>query len=73
VDVLERQDLHLVREGVRLALTAVALGLSILLSLPPRIAMIALSVAGAVGFGFYGVVSVYTIRSAGRLGDDRKQ
>jgi O-antigen/teichoic acid export membrane protein len=71
VDVLQRQDLHLLREGGRLVLTAGALALSVLLRLQPRIAMIVLSAAGAIGFGFYGLVSVYAIRSAGRLEGER--
>jgi O-antigen/teichoic acid export membrane protein len=64
VDVLERQDLHLVREGVRLVLMAGALGSSVVLGMEPQSAMWLLAAAGSAGYLFYGLVSVYAIRTA---------
>jgi O-antigen/teichoic acid export membrane protein len=57
LDVLERQDLHMVREGLRLGrlgATAVAI---LVLQPTPAGAMIMLSVVGCVTYGLYGYIS----------------
>lgn len=57
LDVMERQDLHFIREGGRLAILGCAAAGMVLADLSAFQAVIALSVAGTVFYSWYGVLS----------------
>lgn len=63
LDVLERQDLHLVRELMRLFAVGGAVVLAAALNLPALGAMALLSVAGCVTYSLYGLISWWAIVS----------
>jgi O-antigen/teichoic acid export membrane protein len=62
LDVLERQDLFLLREVIRLVLLASAVSLASALSLPAVGAVIALSAAGCLSYVAYSLISWYALR-----------
>lgn len=64
LDVLERQDLHLFRETLRLILVGGAVLLAYEVSLPPTGAILVLSIAGCLTYLMYGVISWWAIKSA---------
>lgn len=64
LDVLERQDLLLVRELVRAALLATAVVTAWLLGLPPVGAVILISLAGTLAYALYGAISWHAVRLA---------
>jgi O-antigen/teichoic acid export membrane protein len=66
LDVLERQDLHLVREVLRLILVGGAVVLASAIRLPAVGAVALFSVAGCFTYVFYGAVSWWAIESADR-------
>jgi O-antigen/teichoic acid export membrane protein len=57
LDVLERQDLHLARELMRLVLVGGAIVLAAALQLPALAAVAVLSAAGCVTYIMYGFIS----------------
>lgn len=57
LDVLERQDLHLTRELLRLVLVGGAVVAAAALALPPMGAVIVLSIAGCLTYCMYGFTS----------------
>lgn len=63
LDVLERQDLQLVREIVRLAIFGVTAVAMSVLSLSPIEAVAALSVAGTLVYALFGIVSWWAVRA----------
>jgi len=68
LDVLERQDLHLARELMRLLLVGGAVVLASALSLPAIAAIGLLSLAGCATYVLYGLISWWAIRT-----DDRRR
>jgi O-antigen/teichoic acid export membrane protein len=69
LDVLERQDLHLARELLRLVLVGGAVLTAAAAHLSPLAAVAVLSGAGCATYCMYGLISWYAIVSqAGRLG-----
>lgn len=66
LDVLERQDLHMVRETMRLVLVGGAVIAAYALDLPPTGAILVLSVAGCFTYGLYGLISWWAILSRDR-------
>lgn len=65
LDVLERQDLHLIREVVRVAITCGAVVAASALHLPSVQAIALLSLAGTTAYGLYGLISWHAITQAG--------
>ncbi|USG67133.1 oligosaccharide flippase family protein [Brevibacillus ruminantium] len=65
--VLERQDLHAIRELIRLPLMLLAVVLSVTLSFSSTLTIAALCTAGAVGYLIHGYLSWYAIRRAPHL------
>jgi O-antigen/teichoic acid export membrane protein len=61
LDVLERQDLLLIREAARISLLAAAIGIAELLSLPAVWAIVLLSGAGTLAYLFYGAISWHAL------------
>ncbi len=70
LDVLERQDLLLVREVARIVLLTAAIGVAELLSLSAVWAIILLSGAGTLAYLFYGAISWHALMvpPTGRVG-----
>ncbi|HEX5824809.1 MAG TPA: oligosaccharide flippase family protein [Candidatus Limnocylindrales bacterium] len=66
LDVLERQDLHLVRETMRLVLVGGAVVLAAAIHLPALGAIAVLSVAGCLTYLMYGLISWWAIVDAER-------
>lgn len=65
--VLERQDLQMVREAIRLTLLGGAIPLALWLGLGPLEAIVLLSAAGTLAYGAYGLISWVAIaQEAGR-------
>jgi O-antigen/teichoic acid export membrane protein len=67
LDVLERQDLHLIREIVRVLLISGAMVASSLFSLSSTEAIAALSGAGSLAYVLYGLISWYAITRGPRV------
>jgi len=63
LDVLERQDLHLYREIIRLILLSSSIILAWELSASPRVTVICLCTAGTIIYIIYFIFSVYAIRT----------
>lgn len=63
--VLERQDLHAIREILRLPLMLLACAASAVFSPSAALSVAAFSAAGAVGYLIHGYLSWYAIRRAG--------
>ncbi|MEO9119803.1 MAG: oligosaccharide flippase family protein [Solirubrobacteraceae bacterium] len=70
LDVLERQDLHLIREIARVTITSGAVVAASALNLSAEQAIAVLSAAGSVAYILYGLISWYAIVQAGDR-DDR--
>jgi hypothetical protein len=68
LDVLERQDLHLMREIARLVILACATVTMIVAALPASAAVLLLAVAGATTYMLYWLVSLLAIVRAGHRG-----
>ena len=66
LDVLERQELLLVRELVRAGMLGGAVVVAELLGLSATGAVVSISVAGTLSYWFYGAVSWHALRTAGR-------
>jgi O-antigen/teichoic acid export membrane protein len=66
LDVLERQDLHLARETMRLVLIGGALLLAYEAAMPAIGAILVLSIAGCFTYGLYGLISWWAIESSDR-------
>ena len=64
LDVLERQDLHLIREIVRVSITTGAVVVASVLNLGATDAVAVLSVAGSFAYIIYGLISWYAIVKA---------
>jgi O-antigen/teichoic acid export membrane protein len=62
LDVLERQDIHLLRDIVRLLFTLASLGLAYWLKLEWRISLALISLAGCLGAGVYLWISWIGVR-----------
>jgi O-antigen/teichoic acid export membrane protein len=65
LDVLERQDLHLIREILRVTITGGSVVAASALSLSAVQAVAVLSAAGSVAYILYGLISWYAIVRAG--------
>lgn len=65
LDVLERQDLHLIRELLRVTITCGAIVLASALSLSAVDAVAVFSASGSVAYVVYGLISWYAIVQAG--------
>ncbi len=63
LDVLERQDLAMIREVIRVSLTAVALIMAGVSNQPPVMAVTFLSIAASIGYIIYAFMSWLAIRS----------
>jgi O-antigen/teichoic acid export membrane protein len=62
--VLERQGLHLVREGLRIVILAGSIPVAAALQLPPLSAVAFLSAAGCLTYVLYGLISWYAVVNA---------
>ena len=69
--VLERQDLLLVRELVRICLLAVAIVIAELLQFPAAGAVAMLSAGGTLAYVAYGAISWHALRAYDRERDGR--
>lgn len=63
LDVLERQDLTLTREFVRLGLICLAITVAAGLSLSPTEAIAVLSITGTIAYGVYGFLAFRAVRT----------
>ena len=61
LDILERQDLHAIREVLRLVLVGGAIAVAAILRLPAIAAVAILSVAGCLSYVAYGLFSRYAL------------
>ncbi|MGH2603396.1 MAG: lipopolysaccharide biosynthesis protein, partial [Dehalococcoidia bacterium] len=66
LDILQRQDLYLVRELVRIGLLVVAVGTAVVFSAGAVVAILLLSVTGVISYAVYVGVSMYAIRHHNR-------
>jgi len=63
LDVLERQDLHLMREGIRIGLTTVGILIATKIGEDPKIAIAFLSASGTLSYGVGMLLAWYALVS----------
>lgn len=62
IDVLERQDLHAIREIMRICVMLLSVLIAVYFSFPPLASMICLSAAGTIGYLVHLLLSLVAIR-----------